>query len=237
MLPGSALPPLTGGLSDDERARLSRIEGELRQGIDQLDLVGPAVSVFGSARVQPGSWEYESARELARLLSDQGLAVITGGGPGVMEGANLGATEGPSSSVGLNIELPHEQLSNPYLDIDLNFRYFFTRKFMLIRYAIGFAIYPGGFGTIDELFELLTLVQTGKLMNRPVVLVGDKFWRGLYDWLQQEVASRGYVSASDLELLVVVPDAVAASELLLPYYARLQREQMGSAPPSAPQQS
>ena len=164
--------PTDIGLSTQERQRIARIGDELREGIESLSGIGPAVSIFGSARSQPDAWEYQSARDLAQQLSERGITVVTGGGPGVMEAGNLGAHGEMGTSVGLNIELPHEQLANPYLDIDLDFRYFFTRKFLLIRYAIGFAIYPGGFGTVDELFELLTLVQTGKLRQRPIVLVG-----------------------------------------------------------------
>jgi len=210
--------PFRGGLSTEELARLNRIESELREGIGSLDKLGPAVSIFGSARSSEDSWECVAARDLARLLSDHDIAIVTGGGPGVMEAANQGASEGAGSSVGLNIVLPHEQLANPYLDIDLDFRYFFTRKFLLIRYAIGFAIFPGGFGTVDELFELLTLVQTGKLYPRPIVLVGDEYWRGLVEWLTSEVASGGYIKAADLSLLTVVPDAKGAADILLNYY-------------------
>jgi len=208
------------GLSALERERIARIGDELREGIESLSGIGPAVSIFGSARSQPESWEYSSARQLASHLAREGLAVITGGGPGVMEAGNLGASEEVGTSVGLNIELPHEQLANPYLDIDLDFRYFFTRKFLLIRYAIGFAIYPGGFGTADELFELLTLVQTGKLKARPIVLVGDDHWRGLYDWLVTRVRAGGFISPDDLEFLQIVPDANAAAEILLAHYRR-----------------
>ncbi|NND66395.1 MAG: TIGR00730 family Rossman fold protein [Halioglobus sp.] len=203
------------GLSVQEQERISRIGDELREGIESLSDIGAAVSIFGSARSAPDSWEYQGARELARLLSAQGITVITGGGPGVMEGANLGAREEAGKSVGLNIELPHEQLANPYLDIDLDFRYFFTRKFMLIRYAIGFAIFPGGFGTIDELFELLTLVQTGKLQERPVVLVGEEYWRDLVAWLQDFTLRGGYISATDLDKLQIVANAEGAAEILL----------------------
>ena len=149
--------PTDIGLSEQEQKRIARIGDELREGIESLSDIGPAVSIFGSARSLPDSWEYRAARELARRLAAEGITVITGGGPGVMEAGNLGASGEPGASVGLNIVLPHEQLANPYLDIDLDFRYFFTRKFLLIRYAIGFAIFPGGFGTVDELFELLLL--------------------------------------------------------------------------------
>ncbi len=203
------------GLSAQEQERISRIGDELRAGIESLRDIGAAVSIFGSARSPASSWEYQSARELAGILAANGIAVITGGGPGVMEGANLGAREAAGKSVGLNIELPREQLANPYLDIDLDFRYFFTRKFMLIRYAIGFAIYPGGFGTIDELFELLTLVQTGKLQECPVVLVGEDYWRNLIDWLQEFTLRDGYISPTDFDMLEIVAGAEDAASILL----------------------
>ena len=211
-------PPLDIGITPQEQERIARIEEELREGIGSLADIGAAVSIFGSARSAPDDWEYESARQLARILSSHGITVITGGGPGVMEAGNLGATEEAGKSVGLNIELPHEQLANPYLDIDLDFRYFFTRKFLLIRYAIGFAIFPGGFGTADELFELLTLVQTGKLKQRPIVLVGEDYWRGLHQWLVQEMQAGGFIGEHDLAYLQIVADADAAAEILLAYY-------------------
>ena len=203
------------GLSAREKERIKRIGVELQEGIERLSDIGPAVSVFGSARSDPQSWEYESARKLARALSARGIAVITGGGPGVMEAANLGATEEVGTSIGLNIELPHEQLSNQYLDIDLDFRYFFTRKFMLIRYAIGFAIFPGGFGTVDELFELLTLVQTGKMPRRPIVLIGEDYWRGLYSWMVEQLAGGEFIAEGDLDFLTVVDDVDSALSVLL----------------------
>ncbi len=213
------LPPGVG-LSAEEIERITRIEDELREGIASMASIGPAVSIFGSARSRPGSWEYEEARALARRLASEQISVITGGGPGVMEAGNKGAREARGVSVGLNIELPHEQLANPYLDIDLDFRYFFTRKFMLIRYAIGFAIFPGGFGTVDELFELLTLVQTGKLVRRPIVLVGTDYWRDLHAWLVARVQGGGYIGADDLGILELVEDAGAAADILLDYYRR-----------------
>jgi hypothetical protein len=206
------------GLSEEELARIARVGDELRVGIESLADIGPAVSIFGGARVTQDSAEYRSAQHLGSLLAAQKIAVITGGGPGIMQAGNQGASAGPGASVGLNIELPHEQLANPYLDIDLDFRYFFTRKFLLIRYAIGFAIYPGGFGTIDELFELLTLVQTGKLQKRPIVLVGKEYWNGLYDWLITQVLTRGYIEAEDLHYVQIVDDAPQAAEILLAYY-------------------
>lgn len=202
-------------LSAQEQERILRIGEELREGIEGLRDIGAAVSIFGSARSASDSWEYQGARELARMLAVQGITVITGGGPGVMEGANRGAREAAGKSVGLNIELPLEQLANPYIDIGLAFRYFFTRKFMLIRYAIGFAIFPGGFGTIDELFELLTLIQTGKLQERPVVLVGEEYWRDLLDWLQDYTLRGGYISPTDLDKLQIVATVAEAAEILL----------------------
>ena len=208
------------GLSAQEQERIARIGDELRDGIESLTDIGPAVSIFGSARSQPEAWEYQSARQLARTLSAEGIAVVTGGGPGVMEAGNLGAREEVGTSVGLNIVLPHEQLANPYLDIDLDFRYFFTRKFLLIRYAIGFAIFPGGFGTVDELFELLTLVQTGKLQERPIVLVGASYWQGLYQWLLEQLKAGAFIGEDDLDYLVIVDDADAAAAILLDYYRR-----------------
>lgn len=208
------------GLSSQEQERIARIGEELREGIESLADIGPAVSIFGSARSQPDAWEYQSARQLARTLSAEGITVVTGGGPGVMEAGNLGAREEVGTSVGLNIELPHEQLANPYLDIDLDFRYFFTRKFLLIRYAVGFAIFPGGFGTVDELFELLTLVQTGKLQQRPIVLVGSDYWRGLYQWLVEQPQSKAFIGGDDLQYLQIVDDSASAAEILLDYYRR-----------------
>ena len=216
--PTDHMPPLDLGLSAQEQQRIARIGEELREGIESLADIGPAVSIFGSARSQPDDWEYQSSRQLAKILSARGITVITGGGPGVMEAGNLGASEENGKSVGLNIELPHEQLANPYLDIDLDFRYFFTRKFLLIRYAIGFAIFPGGFGTADELFELLTLVQTGKLKQRPIVLVGEEYWGGLYQWLVQHMQASGFIGDDDLAYLEIVADADAAAEILLTYY-------------------
>jgi uncharacterized protein (TIGR00730 family) len=208
-------PPPGQGISPEEQARIERIVAELRAGIEQLGDIGPAVSIFGSARAQPDCWEYRSARALGRRLAEAGVAVVTGGGPGIMEAGNRGAREAQGRSVGLNITLPREQLANPYVDIDIAFRYFFTRKFMLMRYAMGFAIYPGGFGTVDELFELLTLIQTRKLAPCPIVLVGEEYWSGLYNWLASRVAPAHYVDAADLHLLEVVADESLAAQVLL----------------------
>ena len=163
-------------LTDEDR--LDRITDELRAGFDALSGVAAAASFFGSARTPPGDPDYELARETARLVGESGLAVITGGGPGIMEAANRGAKDAGAPSIGLNIELPFEQGGNPYCDIALEFHYFFARKIMFVRYASGFVVFPGGFGTMDELFEALTLIQTGKITEFPVVLVGSAYWSG-----------------------------------------------------------
>jgi uncharacterized protein (TIGR00730 family) len=205
-------------LSDQERARVARVQEELEAGLAGLDNIGPAISVFGSARTAVDSPEYESARQLSARLAAEGITIVTGGGPGIMEAANLGAEGEPGRSVGLNIVLPHEQLANPYVDIGLNFRYFFTRKFLLIKQAIGFAIFPGGFGTVDELFELLTLLQTGKMKPMPVVLVGESYWRGLHQWLQQQMLSAAYIEATDMQWVHLVDDVELAGDILLQHY-------------------
>src|SRR5919199_4158964 len=164
--------------------RALRILSEFVEGFEHLATVGRAISVFGSARTPEGHPEYAAARETGRLLAEAGFAVITGGGPGIMEAANRGARDAGGVSIGCNIELPHEQHANPYLDVEVEFRYFFVRKTMFVKYAEGFVIFPGGFGTLDELFEALTLIQTGKLRNFPVVLFGKRYWRGMLRWLR-----------------------------------------------------
>jgi len=194
--------PTVAATLDDER-RIARIAEELRAGFSALAGIQPAISVFGSARVRPGSPHYERARDLARRLGRAGFSVVTGGGPGVMEAANRGAREAGARSVGLNIELPFEQAANPYADVALRFHYFFARKLMFVRYACGFVVLPGGFGTLDELFEALTLVQTGKATNFPVVLVDDGHWDGLVAWIRERLAGSAMVAPGDLALLHV----------------------------------
>jgi uncharacterized protein (TIGR00730 family) len=197
-------------LTDAERvARASR---ELELGFSALNDLGPAITVFGSARTPPDHPSAELARVTARAIGEAGFAIITGGGPGIMEAANRGARDAGVTSVGLNIELPFEQHANPYLDISLEFHYFFTRKVMFVRYACGFVVFPGGFGTLDELFEALTLIQTGKVMSFPVLLVGHDYWGGLVDWLRERLLAEGNISARDLALLRVVetPEEVVA---------------------------
>jgi uncharacterized protein (TIGR00730 family) len=191
--------------------RVFRIMGEFVEGFDALAQLGPAVTIFGSARMAPDDPMYGKAQETARLLVEAGFAVITGGGPGVMEAANRGAKDAGGESVGCNIELPFEQGSNPYVTRGINFRYFFVRKTMFVKYAEAFVIFPGGFGTMDELFESLTLIQTGKVRNFPVILMGTEYWSGLLDWLRGTMMARGKISPEDLDLLVMTdsPEAIA----------------------------
>ena len=190
--------------------RVLRIQSEFVEGFGALAELGPAVSVFGSARVRPGDPEYALAEEVATELVRAGFAVITGGGPGIMEAANKGAHEAGGVSVGLGIELPFEQGLNTYVDLGVNFRYFFARKTMFVKYATGFIVLPGGFGTMDELFEAVTLVQTGKVRQFPIVLVGRSFWSGLIDWLDSALRERGLIGPRDLDLFYVTDDAVDA---------------------------
>jgi uncharacterized protein (TIGR00730 family) len=186
--------------------RLLRIQDELRNGFQALGRIGKAVSFFGSARTPRDDPRYEQARTLARRLGEEGFAIITGGGPGIMEAANRGAREAGVPSVGLGIELPHEQGMNEFVDLGLNFHYFFTRKVMFVRYASGFVVYPGGFGTMDELFEAATLRQTEKIRYFPIVLVGSDYWGGLVQWLRDSMLADRYIGEADLEALAVCDD-------------------------------
>jgi uncharacterized protein (TIGR00730 family) len=195
--------------------RVLRIQAEFVEGFDALAGMAPAVTVFGSARTQPGDAQYEQAVALSRQLGQAGFAVITGGGPGIMEAANKGAHLAGAKSIGLNIELPFEQHLNPYVDLSVDFRYFFVRKMMLVKYALAFVIFPGGFGTLDELFEALTLIQTGKIHNFPVILMGHDYWQGLIDWLRQTMLAEGKIAAEDIELLLVTDDIKEAVELIV----------------------
>lgn len=192
-----------------------RIQGEFVHGFDTLAELGPAVSIFGSARTEPDDPMYQATVETARLLAEAGLAIITGGGPGIMEAGNKGAQLGGGVSVGLNIELPFEQGLNPYVEIPINFRYFFIRKTMFVKYAQAFVIFPGGFGTLDELFEALTLIQTGKIYNFPVILFGSTYWAGLLDWLRDTMLAGGKISPADLDLLVVTDSPSEVRDLIL----------------------
>lgn len=197
-----------------EQERLARIEKELATGFEQLSAVGPAVCIWGSARTAEDDPEYAKAREVGRLIGERGLAVITGGGPGTMEAANRGAGDAGATSIGLNIELPHEQGINPYCDIGIEFHYFFTRKLMFVRYSQALIAFPGGFGTLDELFEVMTLIQTGKTVDHPVVLAGSDHWSGLLDWVRSELLERGRIAPQDFgiaELLDEPAEIVAAA--------------------------
>lgn len=194
--------------------RVMRIQSEFVEGFGALAELGPAVSVFGSARTPPDSPEYATGVALGRGLTDAGFAVITGGGPGAMEAANKGALEAGGTSVGLGIELPFEQGLNPYVDIGVNFRYFFVRKTMFVKYAQGFVVLPGGMGTLDEFFEALTLVQTRKVTRFPIVLFGSDYWRGLLDWIRDSMVGTGKASAHDLELFHLTDDVEEAVGLV-----------------------
>jgi uncharacterized protein (TIGR00730 family) len=194
--------------------RTLRIMAEFVEGFDAMARVGPAITVFGSARTRPDDPVYQLARDIGFRLAKAGYAVITGGGPGAMEAANRGCREAGGLSVGCNIELPHEQGLNRYVDLGIEFRYFFARKVMFVKYADGFVILPGGFGTLDELFESLTLIQTGKVRHFPVVLVGRAYWAGLLDWIRDTLVARGAVHASDLDLLLLTDDPDEAVALI-----------------------
>jgi hypothetical protein len=193
----------------------ARIHAELNGNARILDSLAPAVTVFGSARSREDSWEYQSARELGHLLAQRGVPVITGGGNGVMEAANRGAYEAGGASAGLNIELPREQVPNAYLTHRAHFRYFLTRKYMLTRYSFGFVVYPGGFGTADELFELLVLYNTERTERRPIILMGRDFWDGLVEWIMDQQGGAGYIDPEDVGFIRVCDCAPSAVETLL----------------------
>lgn len=198
-----------------------KIMAEFVEGFEKMQEIGPCVSIFGSARTKPGTKYYELSTEIASKLSSTGFGVITGGGPGIMEAGNKGAREAGGSSVGLNIELPFEQHNNPWVDPDKNidFNYFFVRKVMFIKYAQGFVVLPGGFGTLDELFEALTLIQTNKIDRFPVVLVGTEFWGGLMDWVEDTLLKKfGNISEKDLDLYTIVDTADEVVEHLTNFY-------------------
>ena len=236
---------LPGGSTEDERLlqsggaardqivkeswRVFRIMGEFVEGFDTLVTLGPAVSIFGSARIKPEDPAYAAARETARLLAEAGYAIITGGGPGVMEAANQGAVEGGGTSVGCNIELPFEQGTNPYVRVPINFRYFFIRKTMFVKYAEAFVIFPGGFGTLDELFEALTLIQTGKVHNFPVILYGSAYWKGLLDWLRDTMLAEAKIAAPDIELMTVCDEPADIVAAILDRRERSARESTEAA--------
>jgi len=207
------------GFTDE--VHVKRIADEFRVGFDLVDRIDrPGATVFGSARIREGDPIYELARHTGRLLAQAGFAVVTGGGPGAMEAANRGCQEAGGLSVGFNIELPHEQAPNSYIDLGHTFGHFYSRKVMLVKAAEGFIMFPGGFGTFDELFEALTLIQTGKVLNFPVVLVGSDYWRGLLDWVHAQPLARGMISPDDEELLFLTDDTQKAVEMVVSCYER-----------------
>lgn len=214
-------------LRTSETWRVFRIQSELIDGIETLHNLGAAVSIFGSSRLREDSPFYQAAQRVARTLADAGLSVITGGGPGVMEAANRGAFGGLGQSVGLNIALPHEQVPNRHQDVSLSFRYFFVRKFMFVRYALGYVIFPGGFGTMDELFEALTLIQTERIRRFPVVLFGTRYWQGLADWMRAQVLAAGCISPQDLGLFRTTDSEDEAVQIILRHVEHLREPVAG----------
>jgi uncharacterized protein (TIGR00730 family) len=201
-----------------ESWRVFTIMAEFVEGFEQLSAVPPSVSVFGSARSQPGDTWYELAEDLGRRLSDAGFSVVTGGGPGIMEAANKGAFAGKSPSVGLNIKLPREQRANPYLDLSLSYRHFFARKVMFVKYASAYVVLPGGFGTLDELMEILTLVQTGKSRHIPVILMDRRFWSGLLHWFSEKLVAAGNLGENDLQLISLADTSEEALATIFDHY-------------------
>jgi uncharacterized protein (TIGR00730 family) len=244
--PGPSTPkarvPEMAAFTHSDPWRVLRIQGEFVHGINALADVGAAVAVFGSARFKEDHPMYAAAREMGRALAGSGFAVITGGGPGLMEAANRGAHEAGGLSIGCNIELPFEQSENRYTDLSVNFRYFFVRKTMFVKYANGFVIFPGGFGTLDELFESLTLVQTRKINRFPIVLFGSKYWSGLLDWIKDTQLAEGTISPEDLNLLIVTDSVEEARDIMLDCYQtrcwttwkKSEGAKLDADPPGAP---
>jgi uncharacterized protein (TIGR00730 family) len=209
-----------GAFTQTDPWRVLRIMGEFVAGFDELADIGDAVTIFGSARSRPGDLMYHHATEAARLLGEQGFTILTGAGPGIMEAANKGAREAGAPSIGLNIELPMEQHANPYLDRVVDFRYFFVRKTMLVKYSSAFLFFPGGFGTFDEMFEAFTLMQTGKVRDMPVVLIGKSYWSGLIAWLRDTVEAEGKISSGDLDLFHITDDVEDAVRRIVAWRSR-----------------
>ena len=201
--------------TDSDPWRVLRIQGEIVEGFEALSKIGPAVSIFGSARVPEESASYQAARITATTLAKSGLVVITGGGPGIMEAGNRGAMEAGGLSIGLNIKLPKEQTPNPYQNVSLNFRYFFIRKMMFVKYSIGYVIFPGGFGTLDELFEAITLIQTEKIEHFPLVLFGYDYWGRMIDWIKSTMLKESYISPEDLDMLTITDDPEEAAHYII----------------------
>ena len=207
-----------------ESWKIFQIMAEFVEGFGRLAAIKPSVSVFGSARTQPGTEWYALGETVGRLLSDAGFSVVSGGGPGLMEAANKGAQQGRSPSIGLNIVLPQEQDANPYQDISIDFRHFFSRKVMFVKYASAYVVLPGGFGTLDELCEILTLVQTGKSRRIPIILVGTAFWSGMLDWFRDALVAGGTIAASDLDLMQLVDEPEEVVKVIFDFYAHRSLE-------------
>jgi uncharacterized protein (TIGR00730 family) len=212
------LTPIGDAQLTRESWKIFQIMAEFVEGFDRLERIKPSVSVFGSARTKPDDECYKLAEDIAHQLSNAGFSVVSGGGPGIMEAVNKGAHAGKSPSIGLNIELPHEQVANPYQDIPLNFRHFFSRKVMFVKYASAYVVLPGGFGTLDELAEILTLVQTGKTRRIPIILVGSKFWQGLIDWLSNTLIPAGTIGTEDLNLFRVIDEPQRVIDAIFEHY-------------------
>jgi len=202
----------------DDTWQILRIQGEFTKGFDTFNNIGSCVSVFGSARTKEGSFWYEEARKFGGLISAEGFGVITGGGPGIMQGANQGANESGGKSIGIGIELPFESGMNKYVDLGLECRYFFTRKVMFLKYSQGFVVFPGGLGTLDEFFESITLAQCGHNVKYPIVLVGRDYWTGLIDWILEVAVENGMVSDKDIDLFRIVDNAVEARDKIMEYH-------------------
>lgn len=209
----------------DKSWRIFRIISEFTEGFDRLSNIGHAISIFGSARLKPDHPYYKKSVELAELLSQHDFAIVTGGGPGIMEAANKGAYQKGAQSIGLNIELPMEQSPNPYLNLSLNFRYFFVRKVMLVRYSTGYVCMPGGFGTLDEFFEALTLMQTKKIYPIPLVLFGTEFWGGLMDWIKTRLIEYKTISVADLDLITLTDDLQEVLDIMNAHREQMQLQE------------
>jgi hypothetical protein len=205
-------------LEKEDSWRMFRIIGEFVEGFDALSRITPAVTVFGSARARPGEFAYDTAEAIGREVARANFTVVTGGGPGVMEAACKGAILGGGKAIGLNIALPMEQKSNPYATLSLQFHYFFVRKVMLVKYATAFVLLPGGYGTVDEMFETITLIQTHKIRPFPVILVGRAYWRGLLEWLREQALAEGYISPEDLDILTITDNPKEVVERITEFY-------------------
>ncbi len=212
------MSPVNDAMLTRESWKIFQIMAEFVEGFERLSQISPSVSIFGSARTAGEHPDYRLACDISRALSDAGFSVVSGGGPGIMEAANRGAWEGKSPSVGLNIQLPHEQLGNPYQDISLSFRHFFSRKVMFVKYASAYVVLPGGFGTLDELAEILTLVQTGKTRRIPIILVNRGFWEGLVGWFRDTLVERAMIAPDDMELFCICDSADEVLEAIFKHY-------------------